>query len=187
MPDQFAAAVLSKMQKSLEVTKADLATIRTGRATPALIENIVITAYGGNAKMKVREMATISAPDAVMLVVQPFDPATRDDIVKGIMEGNTGLNPAVEGEQIRISIPPLSEERRQEYLKLAKAKLEAGKVMIRQVRHEEMSRLKRSFETKEITEDDRQRQEKRLQELTDEMIAEIERLGELKEKELLQL
>jgi len=187
MPDQTTSSVLSKMQKSLEVTRADLATIRTGRATPALVENIIIAAYGGNAQMKIREMATISSSDSMTLTVQPFDPATKDDIVKGILEANTGLNPVVDGEQIRISIPPLSEERRQEYLKLAKAKLEAGKVMIRQVRHEEMGRLKRSLEAKEITEDDRTRQEKHLQELTDEMITEVDRLGELKEKELLQI
>lgn len=187
MQDQFTASVKAKMQKALEVTKNDLGGIRTGRATPALIENTTIAAYGGSTKMKVMEMATISVGDLRTLLVQPYDPATKDEIVKGIQESNSGLTPVVEGEHIRISIPALTEERRQEYLKLAHAKLEAGKVMVRQIRHEEMARVKRAQDAKEITEDERKRDEKHIQEVTDEIIAEIESLGDLKEKELMQL
>lgn len=137
--------------------------------------------------MKIMEMATISILDSKTLSVTPFDPSTKEDIVKGIQESNSGLTPTVDKEQIRISIPPLSAERRQEYLKLAKAKLEAGKVMIRQVRHEEMARSKRAFEAKEITEDDKKREEKILQDLTDEMVTQIDAFGEAKEKELTQI
>ena len=178
---------MAKMQKAIEVTRTDLGTIRTGRATPALIDNIIISAYGGSSKMKLMELATISAQDAKSLVIAPYDPATHDEIIKGIQETHNGLNPVSDGEQIRISIPPLSQERREEYLKLAKAKLEAGKVMIRQIRHEEMARVKRSQDAKEITEDDKKRQDKHIQEATDEMIGQLEELEKAKEKELLQI
>lgn len=187
MTDDFLASVKAKMQKALEVTRTDLATVRTGRATPALVENMIISAYGGSSKMKVREMATITTQDNKTLLIQPFDPATHDEIVKGIQEANTGLSPVSDGEAIRISIPPLSEERRQEYIKLAKAKLEAGRVMIRQIRHEEMSKSKRAFEAKEITEDEKKREEKLIQEVTDEMTTELDDLGASKEKELMQI
>jgi ribosome recycling factor len=187
MDDQYTAGVKSKMLKALDVTKSDIGTVRTGRATPALVENIIIPAYGGSQKMKVMEMATISATDNRSLVIVPFDPSTREEIIKGIQESNAGLTPISDGEQIRITIPPLTEERRQEYLKLARAKLEAGRIMIRQIRHEEMAKLKRTFEAKDITEDDRKRLEKQYQEITDEMIGEIDRLGDLKEKELMQI
>lgn len=175
------------MLKALEVTKADLGTIRTGRATPALVEHIEIMAYEGSQKMRVRDMATITASDTQTLLIQPFDPATKEEIVKGIQEANVGLSPVIDGEVIRITIPPLSQERRQEYLKLAKAKLEAGKVMIRQIRHDEMAKLKRSYEAKETTEDDKKRLEKQIQGVTDEMVSEIDHLGSLKEQELMQI
>ncbi len=186
MVDQNTAQLKSRMLKVVEVTKNDLATVRTGRATPALIDHLEILAYGGQ-KMKLQELATISIPDAKTLYVHPFDPSTREDITKSILEANVGLSPVAEGNDIRISIPSLSEERRQEYIKLAKAKLEAGKVMIRQVRHEEMSSIKRDVDAKIITEDDKKHYEKIVQEITDEMIAELDHLGELKEKELLQI
>lgn len=175
------------MFKALEITKADLGTIRTGRATPSLVDNVVIVAYSGSQKLKIREMVTISAPDVQSLILHPFDPSTKEDIVRGIFESNLGLNPIIDGEMIRISIPPLSQERREEFLKLAKAKLEAGKVMIRQIRHDEMSQLKREYDNKEITEDDKKRFEKQIQEVTDEMIAEMDHLEHLKERELMQI
>lgn len=186
MDDQFSAEIKGRMLKALEVTKNDLATVRTGRATPALVEHMQIMAYEGQ-KMALRELATITTDDAKTLLIHPFDPAVREEIVKGIFEANVGLSPVAEGNDIRISIPPLSEERRQEYLKLARAKLEAGRIMIRQIRHEEMADLKRDFEVKIIIEDDKKRAEKLIQELTDEMIAELDHLGELKEKELMQI
>ena len=186
MDDLFTARIKTSMQKALEVTKTDLGTIRTGRATPALVDHIEVIAYGSQ-RMKVRELATVGVADAQTLVIHPFDPSTKDDIIKGIQEANTGLNPVSDGDVVRIAIPSLSAERRQEYIKLAHAKLEAGRVMIRQVRHEEMAKLKRAFEATELTEDEIKRQEKQIQEVTDEMIAEIDLLGDLKEKELMQI
>lgn len=176
-----------KMQKALEVIHQDLQTIHTGRATPALIENVILVVYGGSQKLKVAELATIATSDPRTLVITPFDPSIIEEIQKGLLEANIGLTPVLEGEVIRITIPSLSEERRHEYIKLAKTKLENGRVMIRQIRHEMMGDLKRMFEAKEISEDDRRRNENDLQELTDKYISEIDERGRRKEEELLQV
>lgn len=165
----------------------DLSSVRSGRATPALVENILITAYGGTTKMRVMEMATITAMDAKTIMIAPYDPSQMGDIEKGIQEANVGLTPVVDGEVIRITIPPLSEERRQEYLKLAKAKLESGKIMIRQIRQQGMKDFGREEEAGTISEDQRKVGEKKLQELTDEMVAELETMEEKKEAELMQI
>ena len=179
--------VQNQMQKALDIIRQDLGTIRTGRATPALIENVVLSVYGKTQKLKVAELATISTSDPRTLIIAPFDISIIEEIQRGILEANIGLTPAIDGEVIRITIPPLSSERRQEYLKLAKQKLESGRIMIRQIRHEVMSDLKRKFEAKEVSEDDRRRMEKDLQDLTDKYISEIEDLGRRKEEELLQV
>jgi len=179
--------VQNQMQKALDIIRQDLGTIRTGRATPALIENVVLSVYGKTQKLKVAELATISTSDPRTLIIAPFDISIIEEIQRGILEANIGLTPAIDGEVIRITIPPLSSESRQEYLKLAKQKLESGRIMIRQIRHEVMSDLKRKFEAKEVSEDDRRRMEKDLQDLTDKYISEIEDLGRRKEEELLQV
>ncbi|MBI2036665.1 ribosome recycling factor [Candidatus Microgenomates bacterium] len=176
-----------KMGKAIEVLKGDLTTIRTGRATPSIVEHIVINAYGGTQRLKVMELCTIAAPDHQTLVLTPFDQSIIGEIAKGIQEANVGLNPSIDGTVIRISIPPLSQERRGEFVKLMHAKLEGGRIMIRQIRHEAMADIRRKFLAKEMAEDEKSRLEKQIQELTDEMIAEIGVLGEHKEKELLQI
>ena len=179
--------VRQKMLKAIDVLKGDLATIRTGRAAPSLVEHIVINAYGGTQKLKVMELATIAATDLHMLVLTPFDQSIIGDIAKGILETNVGLNPSIDGNVIRISIPSLSEERRVEFVKLMHQKLEGGRIMIRQIRHEVMADIRRKFLAKELAEDEKTRLEKNIQEITDEMMAEIEVLGEHKEKELLKI
>src|SRR4030042_2282141 len=136
--EQILSPAHEKMRKALEISKNDLSSIRSGRATPALVEHMVIAAYGGSQHLKLMEMATITTMDAKTLGIAPYDPSVIVDIEKGILEANTGLTPVIDGEIIRISIPPLSEERRLEYIKLAKAKLESGRVMIRQIRQEAM-------------------------------------------------
>jgi|SRR5581483_1122950 len=176
-------AIKQKMQKAIEVLKGDLATIRTGRATPALVENVVISAYGGAQRLKVMELATIGVTDSHTIVLTPFDQSIIGDITKGILENNVGLSPVIDGNIIRISIPPLSEERRGEFVKLMHQKLEGGRVMIRQVRHEAMGDVKKA----DLAEDETKRLEKQIQELTDDSMAEIEILGEQKEKELMQI
>lgn len=176
-----------KMKKALDVSRNDIASIRSGRATPALVENLVIMAYGGSQRLRVMEMATITTMDAKTIVIAPYDPSTVAEIEKGILAGSTGLTPVVDKEIIRITIPPLSEERRMEYIKLAKVKLEAGKVMVRQIRGDAMRDMKKLEEAKSISEDERKHGEKLVQELTDEMIAEIDTMAARKEQELLQV
>ncbi len=172
-----------KMQKALEVLRNDLATIRTGKATPSLVENVMINAYGGTAKMRVMELATISASDSHTITLTPFDQSIIGEIQKGIMEANVGLTPTINGEHIRISIPPLSQERREELIHLMKQKLENGHIMVRQIRHDAMNDIKKE----EGSEDESKRLEKEVQKLTDEMTGEIDFLGKKKEEELLQI
>lgn len=173
-----------KMSKVLEFLKNDLMTIRTGRATPALVENLEIEVYGGTQKLKLKELGTITALDAKTLVVSPWDQSIIEEINKGILTANIGLTPVIDGQVVRISIPPLSQERRVEYVKLLKQKLEAGRIMIRQIRHDFLSDLKRAYEAGEISEDEKNRQVKEVQDLTDKMNAQITEMGEVKEKEL---
>ncbi len=183
MIDALLASTRDRMKKAIEVTRTDLTSIRSGRATPALVENITVAVYGGSQHLKVMELATITTLDSKTLLISPYDPSIIAEIERGIAAANVGLNPVVDGEILRISIPPLSEERRQEYTKLAKVKLEAGKVMIRQVRHESMKEL----DGFEASEDEKKTGQKKVQELTDEMIAEIDTMGEKKEAELMQV
>lgn len=187
MDDQILIPVTQKMQKAIEIIRADLQTIRTGRATPQLVENMAIIVYGGSSKMKLKELATITTSDSRMIVISPFDTSVVTEIVKGIQEANVGYNPISEGKLIRISIPPLTEERRNEYLKLAKAKGEGGRIMIRQIRHDGMHELKKMLKASQIDEDNKKRLEKRIQDLTDQFVAEIDALLERKEGELLTL
>lgn len=179
--------VKGRMQKAIVVLQDDLATIRTGRATPALVENILISAYEGTQKLKVREMATITTDGARMILIAPFDVTAIKDIEKGINSANLSLSAVVDSNIIRITIPSLTTERREEFIKLANSKIENGRVMVRQVRHDVMSSLKRTFEAKEISEDEKKRFEREIQKITDEMMAEIEVLRERKEEELKQV
>lgn len=187
MIEPIIAGARDKMRKAIEVTSQDLSTIRSGRATPALVEHVVISAYGGSQRLKVMELATITTLDSRTLVIAPYDPSIIGEIEKGIQEANIGLTPVVDGEVVRISIPALTEERRNEYIKLAKVKLEAGKIMVRQIRQDAMHVLKKEEGDKVISEDQRKLGEKKIQELTDEMIAEIDSIGARKEAELMQV
>jgi len=180
-------SIKSKMQSSLDAIGADIAGIRTGRATPSLVENIVCPAYGGTQRLKVVELATISAPDPSQIIISPWDKSIIGDIRKGIVEANIGMNPSIDGEIIRITMPPLTTEDREKYVKLLSTKLETGKVVIRQIRADEMHEIKKKFEAKEMTEDEKFGNEKRLQEITDEFVGKIEEMGEKKKTELLQI
>ncbi len=175
------------MQKVIEVLRTDLSTVRAGKAAPSLVENIVVAAYGGTQKLKIIELAQIHAVDAQTLAITPFDGSIIGEIHKAILEGNVGLTPVIDGTLIRISIPPLSEERRQQLVGLVNQKLEGGKIQIRQMRHEAMNELKKQLNDKLISEDDTIRLEKEVQKTTDETISEIENLGKRKEEELLQI
>ena len=184
MDQQFLAELKEKMQKTMHIVQEDLGTIRTGRATPALVENVIVTAYENSQYLRIKEMATITTDGPRMLIISPFDPSVIADIERAINSANLGFTASVDSNIIRISIPQLTSERRDEFIKLAHAKLEGGRVMLRQVRHEMMNDLKHRFENKEISEDDKKRLEKEIQTITDEMMTEIEVLREKKETEL---
>ncbi|MDP3987780.1 MAG: ribosome recycling factor [Candidatus Levybacteria bacterium] len=180
-----------KMQKVLEVIRIDLGTVRTGRATPSLVENISINAYGGppagGSRLKILELATIHSSDSQTLIITPFDASIIGEISKGILEVNVGLTPVIDGAVIRISIPPLSEERRQQLIHLMKQKLEGGKIQVRQMRHEAMSEIKKKYNDKEISEDDLLHLEKGVQKETDAVMEQIDEMGKRKEEELMQI
>jgi len=177
--------VRQNMQKVVDVIKVDLSTVRTGRASPSLVENVVIHAYGGTQNLKIIELAQIAAQDSQTIVITPYDQSIIGEIQKGLMEGNIGLNPIVDGKIIRISIPPLTEERRQQLVALVNQKLEGGKVQIRQVRHEAINEYKKQLNDKTLSEDEMFHAEKEIQKLTDETIAELDLLGKKKEEELM--
>lgn len=182
--DQIVENTKNRIQKVMEILKNDLDTIRTGRAAPALVENIIINAYAGSTKLKVMELATVSATDARTLVIAPFDATQLEDIQKGIEAANAGFVPNNDGNLIRINIPPLSQERREELIKAMRQKLENGKIMVRQVRHEAMEAIKKEFDGQE---DEIKRQEKEVQKLIDETVEKIEDWGHQKEAELMQI
>lgn len=173
----------SKMQKTLGVLQQDVSTVRTGRASPTLVDHLEVVVYGGSAKMKIMEVATVTVSDAQTLVITPFDNSILSEIQKGIQEANIGFNPSNDGQVIRISIPPLSEERRKELIHLMKQKLENGRVMIRQARQEAMNDVKKNEES----EDEKKRIEKEIQKINDDYMGKVDALGRQKEEELMQI
>ena len=181
------STIRSKMQEVLDMVITDIGTIRTGRATPGLIEELVVVVYGGQQKLKINELATISSPDPETLIVDPWDKSIIGDIKQGISAANIGFNPSVDGEIIRISLPAMTTEDREKYVKLLSTKLESGRVMIRQIRADVMRDLKKNFENKELSEDEKFNQEKKLQEITDEFVGKIDENGKRKEAGLLQV
>ena len=183
MDQQLIDKTREHMTKALDVLNSEISTIRSGKAAPSLIENIVINAYGGSTKLKVMELATINAQDAKTLVVAPFDASIIDEIQKGIIDSGSGFNPASDGQVLRIVIPPLSEERRKELIHMMHQKLENGHVMIRQIRHDSMNELKKE----EFPEDENERMEKEIQKITDEFTEQIDAIGKKKEEELMQI
>jgi ribosome recycling factor len=172
-----------QLQKVIDLLHGDLGTIRTGRATPSLIENVVVSVYGGTTRLKIMELATIGVSDSQTIVIIPFDPSIIAEIQKGIIDANIGMNPSIDSHVIRISLPPLSTERRQEMIKLMHQKLENGKIMIRQARQKVMIDIKNM----KLPEDDEKRLEKETQKIIDDTISDIDSLGKQKEAELLQI
>ena len=174
-----------KIQDALEHLKRDLSSIRAGRANPTLIEEISVNAYGS--QMKLLEVGTISAPQPSLLTVQIWDPSIIEDVKKALMGANLGLNPAIDGQTIRLPIPPLSEERREEFVKLAHHKGEECKVEIRQIRADSRDGWKKDQEAGEIGEDEWFRREKLLQELVDRSTAQVDDLVKVKAEDLMQV
>lgn len=181
------SSIKVRMVQVLDSVASDIATVRTGRATSGMVESIICPAYGGTQRLKIQELASINVSDPQSIVIDPWDKSIIGDIRKGILEANVGLNPSIDGELIRISIPPMTTEDRIKFVKLLGSKLENGKIMIRQVRGDGMHEIKSAFEKKEISEDEKFTKEKGLQDLTDEFVGKIEEMGKRKEEELLQI
>ncbi|CAN5334654.1 ribosome recycling factor [soil metagenome] len=181
------AQVKLKMQAILDSLLQTIGTIRSGRATPALLQNLEVSVYGGTQRLRILEVASVTSPDPQSLVIDPWDKSVIGEIKKGIELANVGMNPNIDGEIIRISVPPLTTEDREKFVKLLMAKLEDSRVAIRQIREGTMHEIKDEFETKKITEDEKFSFEKNLQTLTNDFVGKIEALGEKKKQELLQL
>ncbi len=185
--DNVVAEMRGRMQKALMVLQEDLATVRTGRAMPSLVENVAVSVYAGAQRLRIKELATISASDPQTLILQPFDPSITGEIQKGIMEANVGLTPSSDGNIIRISIPPLSQERRVELIKLMKQKLENGRIAIRQIRQDARNIVRKQHNDKEISEEQMYRTDQEIQKITDEIMSPVDEMGRRKEEELLQI
>ena len=174
-----------KMHKTAEGLKKELATLRTGHATPALVEHIKVD-YAG-VPMPLNQLAGISAPEARLLVIQPWDKTCLRNIEKAILTSDLGLTPLNDGNIIRINIPPLSEERRQELTKVVRRRVEERRVAIRNLRHEAMNELKELEKKRGISQDEEKRLLGQLQKITDGLIATAEQIGRDKETELTQV
>ncbi len=174
-----------KIQNAIDHFKTDISSIRAGRANPSLVENVSVDAYGS--RMKMMEVGTISAPQPSLLTIQVWDVSIVQNVIKAIQEANLGLNPSNEGNVVRLPIPPLTEERRQEYVKLLHHKVEEGKVQIRQIRQDSRNEWKKQMDAGEFGEDELERREKLLQDLVDKNMVEIEHLGKAREEELMQI
>jgi ribosome recycling factor len=185
MVAQALKTIEEKMKTSLKMFQADLATVRTGHASPALVEHIRVE-YAG-VPMPLNQLAGISAPEASLLVIQPWDKSSLHEIEKAISKSELGLNPSNDGNIIRIAIPPLSEERRQELIKIVRRHTEERRIVIRNLRHEALNELKKLEKEKVISQDEMKRSQDQLQKLTDFHILEAEKMSKDKERELLEV
>jgi ribosome recycling factor len=176
----------AKMDKVIEVIKDDLETIRVGGAKPSIVENVMVEAYGGQ-RMKLMELATITAPDPTQLIITPWDKSVLKFIEKGIIESGLNLMPNVSSDFVRIVIPPLNEERRRDFVKLLNQKLENGKIILRQARTDVKDSIDGMKDKPGVSEDDIKRDLEFLQKITDEFMAKIEEIGREKEKEIMKV
>lgn len=183
--DSAVTEATKKIEDAMHHFKAEIAGIRAGRANPGLIENIPVEVYGG--RMKLMEVGNIAAPQPTLLTIQIWDASILQNVIKSIQSANLGLNPSNEGTLIRLPIPPLTAERREEFIKILHQKMEEARVQIRQVRQEERNVWKGKMDGGEIGEDELFRREKFLQEMIDKHMIEIENLGKAKEEELIQI
>ena len=181
--DEILLEAEEKMIKTDEVVVREFASVRTGKASPALIENIQAEVYGS--MMRIRELASITTPEPRMLVIQPWDAGALHPIEKAIQKANLGMNPTVQGKLIRLVMPELSQERREEFVKLTKRMAEEGRVSLRHIRRDAMDALKKEKSDGKIPEDEEKQAEKELQKLTDQYTAKIEAHVVQKEKEIM--
>jgi ribosome recycling factor len=171
-----------KMKKAIEALEADLRTIRTGRASPALVERVMVDYY--DVATPLEQLATISAPEPQLLTIRPYDPASLKDIERAILASELGLTPNNDGKLIRLVIPRLTQERRVELIKVVHRRLEEARVSIRNIRREAMNDLKDFEKDKLVSEDEADRGRDNLQELTDRYVKKVDESGARKEKEI---
>jgi ribosome recycling factor len=183
--DELLQDARDRMQKSVEAAQHEFATVRTGRASPALLDRVVVDYYGAATPLK--QLATISAPEARLLTVQPYDKSSIKAIEKAINESDVGLNPSNDGNLVRLVVPELTEERRRELVKVVRHLAEEGRVAIRNVRRDVMHDLRELKSEGEAGSDDEHRAEVDLQKLTDAKIAELDTLLKGKEEEILEV
>ena len=175
----------TRMDKAVEALRDDLMSIRTGRASPALVERLKVDYYG--APTPLNQMAAVSAPEARLLVIRPWDPTALEEIEKALLKSDLGLTPNNDGVVIRLSIPPLTEERRRDLGKLVGRRVEEGRVAVRNIRRDVQEDLRALEKDKLITEDDLYQGREKLQELHDEYVERMEQIGEDKQKEILEV
>jgi ribosome recycling factor len=174
-----------RMGKAIDALRRDLSTIRTGRASPSLVERLPVDYYGSSTPLN--QLAGISVPEPRMLVIQPWDRGSMVAIEKAIMKSELGLNPTNDGQVVRIAIPPLTEERRKQLVKLVHGHVEEGKVALRNIRRDAVVHVKELHAEKLIGEDDERRAEHQVDEMTKRFVSDAERVGKAKEQEVLEV
>jgi ribosome recycling factor len=175
----------TRMQKSIEALAKEILTIRTGRASPALVDKIPVEYYGNPTPLN--QLATITAPEARMILIQPWDRTVIGAVEKAIQKSELGLNPANDGQLIRVPIPPLNEERRREYARLVKRYAEGAHVAIRNIRRDQMERIKALEKEKKISADEARRGSEQLQKVADRCIARVDEMAARKEAEIMEV
>jgi ribosome recycling factor len=175
----------AKMKKSADALRHHLGAVRTGRASPALVENLQVEAYGS--AMPLNQLANIQVPDARMITIQPYDGGTLRAIEKAIQNSDLGINPTNDGRLIRLAIPPLTEDRRKTLVKQVRQQVEESKVALRNVRREALDDLRQLEHEKLISEDEQRRGQEKLQELTDRHGRELDQIGQAKEAEVMEI
>jgi ribosome recycling factor len=182
MLDELFAELNSRMQKATDGLSKELATLRAGRATPALLDHIMVDYQGTT--IPLHQLATISIPEANLIIIQPWDRTSLRDIERAILTANIGLNPANDGNIIRVVIPPLSEERRKELVKFVSRKVEERRVAVRNIRRDGIEKLREMEKNKEISEDELKNNTRKIDQLTEACVAKVNELGQRKEKEI---
>jgi ribosome recycling factor len=175
----------AKMNKAMEATRGDFASIRTGRAAPSLLDRIMVEAYGS--QVPIKQIASVSSPDGRSLLISAFDKSQVGAIRKAIETSDLGLNPNVDGAHVRLSIPPLTEERRKDLVKVIKKKSEEHRIAVRNIRHKAVDEIKALQKSGEITEDGVKRGGDHVQKLTDKFVKQIDELVAGKEKEIMEV
>jgi ribosome recycling factor len=182
MVDELLAELKSRMQKAIDGLARELATIRAGRATPALLDNVMVDYH--DVPTPLRQLASMSVPEANLIIIQPWDRTSLRNIERAIFTANIGLNPANDGNVIRVVIPPLSEERRKELVKFVSKMVEERRIVIRNVRRDGVEKLREMAKNKEISGDELKINTKKIDQLTEVYVGKASELGQGKEKEI---